>query len=405
MSRRTNGPRLWAFLLAHGILLLLAATACARLTTPEGWSAAAVAADVEFRGMTYDEVVYVGARDGLILALDGSSGDTLWSFELRGEEDRRAVYGTPTLHEGALYVGGYDGMLYVLTLDGRDLDELEVGAGDPIVGSPVIADDTVLIGSSDGHLYAYEIARDGPDVTLIERWRVNTGGKVWSTPSVADGIVYFGSLDRKLYAVNLSDGSPAWPQPFEARGAIVARPVVDGGLVYVGAFDSVFYAVDAATGLEAARFEGASGWFWAGAVASGGVVFAPSLDGSLYALSADRLNPVWPEPLRTGGPIVGSPAIAGDRIAVPSLDNKVATVHSVRVSDGDASEQCSFGSKNSTQIKASLTSREGYLYVAATDRSIRKLELDARGDPHEDWVRFTDQDLPASSQPGWAREC
>ncbi len=405
MSERNSGLRLPVALLVPSILLLLAAAACARLTTPEGWSGAAVGADVEFRGVTYDEVVYVGSRDGRILALDGSSGDTLWAFELRGEEERRAIYGTPALHEGALYVGGYDGALYVLTTGGQDLDELEVGAGDPIVGSPVIADDVVLVGSSDGHLYAYDIVREGSAVTLVERWKVRTGGKVWSTPSVADGIVYFGSLDRKLYAVNLSDGSPAWPQPFEARGAMVARPAVEGGLVYVGAFDSVFYAVDAATGAEAARFDGAAGWFWAGAVVSGGVVFAPSLDGSLYALSADGLRPAWSEPMRTGGPIVGSPAIVGDRVTVPSLDNKVATVHSVRVSDGGASERCSFGSKNSTQIKASLTVQSGNVYVAATDRSIRKLEMDARGDPHEDWVRFTDQDLPASAEPGWAREC
>ena len=405
MRGRKSELRLRAVLLAQAILLLLATAACARLATPEGWSAAAVATDVEYRGVTYEEVVYVGTREGQILALDGSSGDTLWAFELRGEEDRRAIYGTPALHEGALYVGGYDGVLYVLTTGGQDLDELEVGGGDSIVGSPVIADDMVLVGSSDGHLYAYDIDREGSDVTLVERWKVPTGGKVWSTPAVANGVVYFGSLDRKLYAVNLSDGTRVWTEPFEARGAMVARPVVDGGLVYIGAFDSVFYAVDAATGGEAARFDGASGWFWAGALVSGGVVFAPSLDGSLYALAGDGLNPVWSEPLRTGGPIVGSPAIVGDRIAVPSLENKVATVHSVRLVDGGASERCSFGSRNSTLIKASLTHHGSAVYVAATDRSVRKLELDARGDPHEDWVRFTDQDLPASAEPGWVRKC
>ena len=217
MSGRKSGLRLSAVLLLQATLLLLVSAGCARLTTPEGWSAAAVATDVEFRGTTYEEVVYVGAREGRILALDGSSGDTLWDLELRGEEDRRAIYGTPALHDGALYVGGYDGLLYVLATDGDDLDELEVGAGDPIVGSPVVAGDVVLVGSSDGNLYAYEIVRDGSDVTLVERWRAATGGRVWSTPAVADGIVYFGSLDRKLYAVNLSDGSPAWAGP--VRGA------------------------------------------------------------------------------------------------------------------------------------------------------------------------------------------
>ena len=142
-----------------------------------------------------------------------------------------------------------------------------------------------------------------------------------------------------------------WTEPFEARGAMVARPVVDGGIVYIGAFDSVFYAVDAATGQEAARFGGATGWFWAGAVISDGVVFAPSLDGSLYALAADGLNPVWSEPLRTGGPIVGAPAIVGDRITVPSLDNKVATVHSVRISDAEQSSSAASGARTAPRSR------------------------------------------------------
>lgn len=404
MSGLKNG-RLIPGLLVFQAVLIVTSMGCGRLTTPEGWSAAVVATNVDYRGTTYPEVVYIGTQEGHLLALDGRSGETVWKFELRGEPERRAIYGTPALYEDVLYVGGYDGSLYVLSVDNRDLDELEVGEGEPIVGGAVVVDDVVLIGSSDGHLYAYEITRNDSNVTLVEMWRTATGGKIWSTPTVAEGIVYFGSLDHKLYAVSLSDGSPVWAVPFEAGGAITAQPLVNEGLVYVGSFDSIFYAIDAATGREEARFDDATGWFWTGALISNGTVYAPALDGNLYALDASNLSPRWSEPLRTGGPIIGSPTVLGDRIAVPSLDNKVATVHVVRLSDGGAGERCSFGSKNSTQMKASLVSLGNAIYLAATDHSVRKLELDVRGDPHEAWVRFTDEEIPASADPGWAREC
>ena len=341
------------FLVAH-LFALLSLVACARLGVPEGWSA----------GTVHGGRLYIGTMEGDLRALDISTGETVWRYELRGEETDRAIYGTPAVAGETLFVGGYDGILYALSLDGEEVWDTSVGNAEHIVGSPVVVDNLVLVGSSDGNLYAF----DATEGSL--QWTFATGNKVWSTPAVADGVAYLGSLDHNLYALKLEDGSEVWR--FTAKGAITARPVVARGRVYVGTFDSVFYAVDARTGEEIWRFEEANKWYWGGALAHEDTIYAPSLDGNLYALDIDSGVLRWV--LETGGPLVGSPAVIFDRIATPSLDGRLRLV---RLRDGSDERQCDVGVK----LRASLSVHEDFIYLAATDHTVRALRVKANGNP------------------------
>ena len=373
-------------IVAVQLALLLALAGCARLGTPEGWS----------QGVVVGDILYIGTMEGDLRALNIGTGETIWTFELLGEEEaNRAIYGTPAIAGDTLYIGGYDGRLYALPLNGgeggdqvREIWDVGVGGGDHIVGSPVIADGLVLVGSSDGSMYAFDIS----DGSL--QWTFPTGNKVWSTPAVADGVAYFGSLDHNVYAVSLEDGKEAWESPFSAKGAVTATPLIANGRVYVGAFDSVFYAIDAATGREVRRFEEASKWYWGGAVASGDTIFAPSLDGNLYALDIDTLEQRWV--LETNGALVGSPVVVFDRLAVASLDGRLRLVG---LSDGVDEQQCNVGVK----LRASLALHEDVIYMAAVDHSVRALKVKPNGNPDEEWVHFTNQEDPVPRD--WVRSC
>ena len=353
---------------------------------PEGWS----------EGVVVGDILYIGTMEGDLRALSIGTGETIWSFELRDEESaNRAIYGTPAVAGDTLYIGGYDGRLYALPLNGgeggdqvREIWDASVGDGNPIVGSPIIADGLVLVGSSDGSMYAFDIS----DGSL--RWAFPTGNKIWSTPAVADGVAYFGSLDHKVYAVSIEDGKEAWQSPFSAKGAITATPLIVNGRVYVGAFDSVFYAIDAATGREVSRFEGASKWYWGGAVAYEDTIYAPSLDGNLYALDVDTLEQRWV--LETGGALVGSPVVVFDRLAVPSQDGRVRLVG---LNDGADEQQCNVGAK----LRASLALHEDVIYMAAVDHSVRALRVKPNGNPDEEWVHFTNEEDPVPRD--WVRSC
>ena len=126
--------------------MLLTLAACAgRIATPEGWSGGALDGDT----------LYIGTRAGDVRAIDTRNGETLDRFILRGEESLRGVYGTPALHNGALYVGGYDSMLYALSTPDL-VEQWQEPVGGPIVGAPTVADGVVLVGSDDYKIYAFD---------------------------------------------------------------------------------------------------------------------------------------------------------------------------------------------------------------------------------------------------------
>ena len=340
----------------------------------------------------HGETLYIGTVEGDVRALDISSGETIWRFELEGRPEISAVYGTPVVDADTLYFGGYDGHLYSLSLDGELVWDEIVGDHDldsdpdPIVGGTAVAEGMLLVGSSDGYLYSFD-TEDG-----AQNWRFPTGNKVWSTPALVDGVAYFGSLDQHVYAVATDDGEELWR--FPTKGGVAATPVVAQGRVYVGAFDSVFYALDAQTGSEVWRFDGASGWYWGEAVATEDTIYAPSLDGSLYALDIVSGRLRWS--YATGGRITGSPVIVGDRIAIPSSDGRVSLV---KIDDGGDEQICNVGSK----IRASLVAHDGIIYVSADDHSIRALSIKRTGNPDEEWVHFSNEGDPVPLD--WTRSC
>ena len=360
------------------VLLLMACTG--RFSAQGGWSGPVISGDN----------VYIGTREGKLLALDKATGFTRWTFPTSKDEDIGPVYGTPALDdEGWLYVGGYDGNVYAIDTStigaSREQPFVEdawvypsesslVDIGN-IVGGPAVAQGTVLVGSSDGALHAID-ARDG---TL--RWKFLTGDKVWSTPAVDGGVVYIGSLDHNLYAVRLQDGKEICR--FQTGGAIASTPLVKDGRVYIGTFEGIFYAINATNCQGEARFE-AGNWFWSAPIAFDSTVYVGSLDHKFYALDEKTLKLVWVEALETEGPILGAPVVVGDRIVVPSDDGNL---YVLRVSDGFDSQLCAIDS----QIRAPLASDGDVVYLAALDRSVRAIKIDSRGNPDELWGRFTNK--------------
>ena len=83
-----------------------------------------------------------------------------------------------------------------------------------------------------------------------------------------------------------------WDQPAELGGAIVATPVAVGGRLYVGAFDRHLYSIDIASGAVAEVLTAGS-WFWASPATDGRLVYAPNLDGRLYAYDTLAGQKAW----------------------------------------------------------------------------------------------------------------
>jgi len=99
---------------------------------------------------------------------------------------------------------------------------------------------------------------------LRPKWFANTSSPITAQPAVVDGVVYVGDFAGKFHAFRVSDGSEAWPAPFDAHtldnehtdyGAFPNSPAVatvHGQKVVVVGGGATLLVLDAATGTRLA---------------------------------------------------------------------------------------------------------------------------------------------------------
>ena len=303
----------------------------------------------------------------------------------------RGAFDHPAFGNGLVYISGVDGHLYALdpelqglsTGDRTDSDLLRwsEAVGDqrdpePLIAGPAVVDDPdqpiVLVGSEDGNLYAYDALVGGDPL-----WVFRTGDKIWSTPVVKDGIAYFGSHDDSVYAVNIGDGTQKWR--FPTGGVVAGKPLLFRDMIVAGSFDKKLYAFDAQTGTKRWELEG-NNWFWAGAVANENTIFAPNMDGTIYAVNGDG-NLLWSCDM--GSSIVSRPALIGGALAVAAKDGREIVLLDTKPNP-DGSSGCpkeldrDFVSDD--EIKAPLFVGGNSLYVGTQGSTVIRLDLSPRSD-------------------------
>lgn len=355
--------------------------------TPNGWS-----------GLTLDEgVLYVSAGDGKLKALDSQNGSVIWSFPDAdsGLPSLGQFYGPPEVAGENLYVASYEtdgkrcggsgksgtspcGRVYRLEIKNKDgsawvrrswiFPRLDLPAVGSFVGKPVLAGDSIVVGSSDGNVYAVG-AETGDRL-----WEFTTNAKVWSTPTIVDGSVFFGSMDHTLYAVSLETGNLLWS--FEAQGAITSRPLVVNGKVYFGSFDHHVYALDAQSGILVWKFI-VDQWIWADPVTDGQALFVGALSGSVYALDLDSGRSKWLAPGSTVGSIVAAPVLVEDYVVVVTDEGFLSAF---RTDDGGKE----WGASLESPVRASPVVSGEILFLIYEDGLVGPINVanrDLYGDP------------------------
>ncbi len=287
----------WKWSPALFLLLLVALlSGCSGGVRPTNWTTLAVD----------EEIVYVADLEN-VRALDVDSGAERWHYP----EERGGPFYTVTLAPGeAVFVtslerrgGGLfaqpQGVLRALSVDGgRVLWEFTEAKGEYVAPGRV-ADGVLVIGNSDGNVYALDV-QDGSPVWAEP---FHTEGRVWSTPLILSDTVYIASLDHNLYALDLQTGRERWR--FTAEGAMVGPPLAYGDRLYIGAFDGRLYAIRQADGSLAwsTSFDGEY-WIWGTPATDGERVFAADVMGDVYAVDIETGARMWmrtlEEPIRLG---------------------------------------------------------------------------------------------------------
>jgi outer membrane protein assembly factor BamB/predicted Ser/Thr protein kinase len=302
---------------------------------------------------TQQVVSEVAERPRARIEETGGSAGILPIWEFKCEDEVRS---SPTVADGILYVGAYDNNLYALDAKMGSFHWKYPTEGG-IAATPCVWKDRVLIGSEDRFLYAVS-ARTGRIL-----WTCPTDGRIRSSARVEFEHAFFGSDDYRLYAINVHSGRVVWK--FEALGPIRSSPVVGDEIVYVGSEDNHLYAVDLQSGSQKWKFRSNRG-ITSSPILSDGMVIFGSSDWNVYALDEHSGWIIWRT--RTGQAVISSPAIQDGVVYVGSADG---CMYALDISNGRQIWKYDAGS----QIVSNPAVTESMVYFGTIDGDVVSVNI------------------------------
>jgi outer membrane protein assembly factor BamB len=257
----------------------------------------------------------------------GANPTLEWQYETAATCDEQcqeagsdAIWGSPALVEETVYIGSYDGHLYAVDAS-SGTEQWRFDADGIVDSSPAVDGETVYVGSWDGNVYA--IDRE----TGTQQWASRTSGIVRSSPKVLDGTVYVGSRCGflecadyetgvqtgvgELLAIDAETGAQSWR--YSTAGNVVSTPAIGAGTTYVTGRDGTLHAVALETGVEewTRSFEGRI----LSSPAVVGEALYVSAGQSLYCLDASSGETLWESDEATGL-ITSSPAVTAETVFI-----------------------------------------------------------------------------------------
>ena len=148
--------------------------------------------------ITYnDGYLYVGTRGGAAEKIDAETGEQIWRTNTLD-----SVYTYPVYANSKVYFATNSSLAAIDPSIGTKRWSVSL-SGTPT--SPVYADGTLYLGSTDNNVYAYD-AQNGN-----QKWNFSIGSSITAPPVIAGDIIYVASTDGSLYALSKTDATPAGP--------------------------------------------------------------------------------------------------------------------------------------------------------------------------------------------------
>ena len=302
--------------------------------------------------------------------------------------------------DGRVFFSSYQGTFYAVDVHGKLLWKAHFGSdvprsydnqagehsptyhGEFILSSPAVLNHTVVVGSGDGLVYAFDAQSGTP------RWKFSTQGRVRSSSAVNNGIVYVASYDGSLYAIDFNSGRQVWRYDSKGRSlnssdfgfdrrSILSSPALGDGIVYVGSRDSHLYAVDAAKGMLrwSYDYENNDNMTWAisSPAIRGEVVYLGTADGHfVHALRAGNGQELWR--FEMPDRVWSSPAVAGSLLYISLLyiTNHSGSLYAVDRNSGK--ENWHFRTRASIQSSPAVA--DGVVYFGSNDGEVYALRID-----------------------------
>lgn len=154
----------------------------------------------------YKDRIFVGSFDGNVYALKQENGDLIWKFKTVGHRyfPDGEVQGAPVQSNGLVYVGARDYNLYAIdALDGYSHWNKSFPFGWAMALTP--RDSVLYVGTSDDRMLVALDGRSG-----AELWRTDVKFNIFGPCAYSSSMAYVGTLMGKLFGIDLKNGKIKW---------------------------------------------------------------------------------------------------------------------------------------------------------------------------------------------------
>ena len=317
--------------------------------------------------------VYTDNSDGEIAKFDNNNGKKLWSINT-GER----ISGGIGIGAGILLVGTSKGNLFAYDVAGKLLWKAKLSS--EILSVPRYFDGLVIVRTGDNHIFGLN-ATDGSRKWVYERVTPALSLRSSVGIIVDGGAVYAGFAGGKLVAIRADNGKLIWEatvaQPkgvteIERIADITSLPVVDGAFVYAVAYQGRIASVDRATGKVVWNRDISS---FAGLSAQDEKIFVSHSLGAVYSLDNTSGKTFWRQGALANRRLT-APLPMGNIIAVGDLEGYVHFLtrdegnFAARIKLDDHAVMSLAPGTNPTQLLAET--RDGGLYAVSTFAAVGK---------------------------------
>ena len=162
--------------------------------------------------VVYEDTIFLGSFDRHLYAIKIGSDVLEWRFPEKPAGNW--FWASPVVDEGIVYAGCLDGKLYAIEADtGRErwsyLTEDQNGKPSPIVSSPVLTDNLLIVVNESGTVYVFDLSTEfGGEAEPLKP--ISLGAAVRSSFCAQEGLVYIRGEDNWTYAVDINEGEISW---------------------------------------------------------------------------------------------------------------------------------------------------------------------------------------------------
>lgn len=269
--------------------------------------------------------VFYGSENGILFALEESTGDFLWKANVKGE-----IIAAPAYENNIVVVNTASGILKAFDANnGKTLWEVDQEVPALTLrgtSAPSIAAGGVILGTSSGMLSVYLLEKGQPG------WTAEVGEPSGSTelervidvdskPLILGDKIYSISVRGNLVAIELRSGRILWQRQYSSYRQLS----IDGNMIYLTDVKGHVYAVERINGLEKWSQLALTNRTVTGPVAANGYVVVGDFEGYLHWLDGESGELVSQYHLDSSG-VYTTPTVADEVIYVQSRDGDLEAI-------------------------------------------------------------------------------